>query len=217
MHKRFIAVATLALVVVALAATSAFGSGGRFQLYLVNSGPSSSFYNDSATSDGNCNSIDLASSLSTQPGTSLRQDSVGYLPDPQGVSVFSYTVPAGGGFTIPANANAIVLKLWAFSGDGSCDGQNVNPQTIGWSLVCHGPTCGSVNLVSGPDSGYQDIAIAANTPKNTLQNVHVGVSSPVTVGAGDTITLQFESNTYAPIQWNAPNGAGVSSLSILTG
>jgi hypothetical protein len=71
--------------------------------------------------------------------------------------------------------------------------------------------------VSGPDSGYADITIAANTPKNTLQNIHVGVSSPVTVGAGDTITLKFQSNTYAPIQWNAPNGAGASSLNILTG
>jgi hypothetical protein len=216
MHKRLIAVATLALVAVALAATSAFGGGGRLQLYLVNSGHPSSFYNDSASSDGNCDRIDLASSLSTQPGTSLRQDSVGYLPDTQGVSGLSYTVPAGGGFTIPTSTDAIVLKLWAFSGDGSCDGQNVHPQTIGWSLVCSGPTCGSVKLVSGPDNGYQNITIAANTPKNTLQNVHVAVSSPVTVGAGDTITLQFQSNTYAPIQWNAPNGAGVSSLNILT-
>jgi hypothetical protein len=216
MQKRLIALATLALVVVALAATSAFGGGGRLQLYLVNSGPSSSFYNDSASTDGDCSRIDLASSLSTQPGTSLRQDSVGYLPDTQGVSVFSYTVPAGHGFAIPVSTDAIVLKLWAFSGDGSCDKQNVNPQTIGWSLVCNGPTCGSVNLVGGPDNGYQDITIAANTPKNTLQNVHVGVSSRVTVGAGDTITLQFESNYYAPIQRNAPNGAGVSSLNILT-
>jgi hypothetical protein len=216
MHKRLILVATLALAVVALAATSAFGGGGRLQLYLVNSGPSSSFYNDSLASDGSCGRIDLASSLSTHPGTGLRQDSVGYLPDVQGVSSLSYTVPAGSGFTIPVSTDAIVLKLWAFSGDGTCDGQNVNPQTIGWSLSCSGPTCGLVSLVSGPDSGYQDITIAANTPKNTLQNLHVGVSSPVTVGAGDTITLKFQSNTYAPIQWNASNGAGVSSLNILT-
>lgn len=217
MHKRLFALATVALVAVALAATSAFGGGGRLQLYLVNSGPSSSFYNDSSSSDGNCSRIDLASSLSTTPGTSLRQDSVGYLGDvAQGVSVLSYTVPAGGGFTIPANTDAIVLKLWSFSGDGSCDGQNVNPQTIGWSLACNGPTCGSVNLVSGPDSGYQDITVAPNTPINTLQNVHVGVPAPVTVGAGDTITLKFESNYYVPIQWNAPNGPGVSYLNILT-
>lgn len=217
MHKRLITMATIALAVVALAATSAFGGGGgRLQLYLVNSGPTSGFYNDSLTTDGGCGRLALASSLSTSPGTSLRTDSVGYLPDVQ-VSSLSYTVPAGGGFTIPASADAIVLKLWAYSGDGTCDGQNVNPQTIGWSVDCNGPTCGSVHLVSGPDSGYADIAIAANTPKNTLQNIHVGVSSPVNVGAGDTITLKFQSNTYAPIQWNAPNGAGASSLNILTG
>ena len=217
MKKRLLAVAVVVLAVaVALGATSAFGGGGQFQLYLVNSGPSSSFYNDSLAADGNCSRIDLASSLSTQPGAKLRQDSVGYLPDPQGVSIFSYTVPAGGGFTIPANSNAIMLKLWAFSGDGTCDGQNTSPQAIGWSLACSGPTCGSVSLVSGPDSGYQDISIPAGTPINTLQNAHFGVPSPVTVGAGDTISLKFQSNTYAPIQWNAPNGAGVSVLSILT-
>jgi len=213
MHKRLMIVATLALAVVALGASSAFGGGGRFDLYLVNSGPSSSFYNDSSSSDGNCDRTDLASSLSTQPGTSLRQDSVGFLPDGHGPSTFSYTVPAGGGFTIPVNANAIKLKLWAYSGDGSCDGQNVNPQTIEWSLDCSGPTCGSVSLSGG---GYQSITIPANTPKNTLQNVHFGVSSAVKVGAGDTISLKFTSDFYAPIQWNARNGAGVSSLSILT-
>ncbi len=213
MHKRLVTVATLALAVVALGATSAFGGGGRLQLYLVNSGPSSSFYNDSSSSDGNCGRTDLASSLSTQPGTSLRQDSVGFLPDGHGPSTFSYTMPAGGGFTIPVSSDAIVLKLWAYSGDGTCDAQNVNSQTIEWSLDCSGPTCGSVSLSGG---GYQSITIPANTPKNTLQNVHFGVSSPVRVGAGDTISLKFTSDFYAPIQWNAPRGAGVSSLNILT-
>jgi len=70
--------------------------------------------------------------------------------------------------------------------------------------------------VSLSGGGYQSITIPANTPKNTLQNVHFGVSSPVRVGAGDTISLKFTSDFYAPIQWNAPRGAGVSSLNILT-
>jgi hypothetical protein len=214
MYKRIITAATLAFVVaVALGATSALGGGGRFDLYLVNSGPSSSFYNDSAPADGNCDRQDLASSLSTQHGTSLRQDSVGYVPDGHGPSTFSYTVPAGGGFTIKANPNAIMLKLWAFSGDGTCDGQNNATQIISWRLDCSGPTCGTVSL----SGGYQDIKIAGGTPINTLQNVHYGVSSPVKVGAGDTLSLEFTSDFYAPIQWNAANGPGVSSLSILTG
>ena len=59
MVKRIIAVAMLALVaVVASGAASAFGGGGgRLQLYLVNSGPDTRFYNDSAAADGDCNSI----------------------------------------------------------------------------------------------------------------------------------------------------------------
>jgi hypothetical protein len=214
MKKRLLAVATLVLTIaIAVVATSAFGGGGRFQLYLVNAGPSSSFYNDSVSADGNCDRGDLQSSLSTHPGTGIRQDSVGYLPDGHGPSTFSYTVPAGGAFTIKADSDTIMLKLWAFSGDGTCDGANTITQIISWSLDCNGPTCGSVNLSGG---GYQDLAIAAGTPINTLQNVHFGVSSPVKVGVGDTLSLKFTSNYYAPIQWNAANGAGVSVLSILT-
>ena len=139
---------------------------------------------------------------------------MGFIPDGHGPSTFSYTVPAGPGFTIPANSNAIMLKLWAFSGDRSCDSPGTpGTQVIQWSLNCSGPTCGSVSLSGG---GYQPIQIAAGTPINTLQNVHFGVSSPVKVGAGDVISLTFTSDFYAPIQWNAPNGAGVSVLSILT-
>jgi hypothetical protein len=45
----------------------------------------------------------------------------------------------------------------------------------------------------------------------------VGLSAPVTVGAGDTITLRLRSPVFfEPIQWSAPNGPGVSYLSILT-
>ena len=77
-----------------------------------------------------------------------------------------------------------------------------------------GPTCGAVSLTGGE----QLLNVPAGTPINTLFNVHVGVSSPVTVGAGDKITLVLRSpQYYVPIQWSAPNGPGVSSLSILTG
>ena len=215
MKKRLLALVTLILAVaVAVGAASAFGGGGRFQLYLVNAGTPSSFYSDSLTADGNCDRHDIPSSLSTRPGTGLRQDSVGYLPDGHGPSTFSYTIPTGGGFTIPANTDAIMLKLWAFSGDRSCDSASTpGTQVIQWSLDCSGPTCGSVSLSGG---AYQPIQITAGTPINTLQNVHFGLSSPVKVGAGDTISLKFTSDFYAPIQWNATNGAGVSMLSILT-
>jgi hypothetical protein len=212
MKKRLLAAAMLALAVaVAVGATSAFGGGGRFQLYLVNAGPASSVYNDSATADGTCGQFTTPSSLSTMPGTGRRQDSVGYAGEAAGPSTFSYTVPAGGAFTIPVSTDAIVLKLWAFSGDGTCGGQN-GAQVISWSLDCSGPTCGSVSL----SGGYQPIAIPAGTPINTLQNVHYGVSSPVRVGVGDTLSLKFTSDTWATFQWNAPNGQGVSVLSLLT-
>jgi hypothetical protein len=77
MYKRLIIAAALALTAaVALGVTGAFGKdGGRLELYLVNSGPSTHFYNDSAAADGNCNPI-LAkpASLSPSKGTSLQQD-----------------------------------------------------------------------------------------------------------------------------------------------
>ena len=66
--------------------------------------------------------------------------------------------------------------------------------------------------------GEQRLDVPAGTPVNTLFNVHVGASSPVNVGAGDPITLRLRSPLYClPIQWSAPNGRGVSSLSILAG
>lgn len=221
MKKRLLTLAMLVLVIAGtVGATTASGSCGRFDLYLVNSGPTSPFYNDS-TNDGEpqCDQLNLPSSLSTSPGKHLRQDSVGFIGDSSdpgpGASTFSYTVPARHGFTIKANPNAITLKLWAFSGDRSCDEPGVNDsptQVINWSLECTGPTCGSVDL----SSGYQDITIPEKTPINTLQNVHFGVSSPVKVGAGDTITLRLASDFFAPIQWNAAKGPGASLLSILT-
>ena len=216
MVKRIIAVAMLALVaVVALGAASAFGGGGgRLQLYLVNSGPDTRFYNDSAAADGNCNSIPAkAASLSLTPGTSLQQDNPYGSSSNLNGSVLSYTVPAGGGFTIKSNDSSIMLKIWSFSGDGTCPDQG-GDQSFLWSVDCAGPTCGAVSLTGGE----QLLNVPAGTPINTLFNVHVGVSSPVTVGAGDKITLVLRSpQYYVPIQWSAPNGPGVSSLSILTG
>ena len=113
MVKRIIAVAMLALVaVVALGAASAFGGGGgRLQLYLVNSGPDTRFYNDSAAADGNCNSIPAkAASLSLTPGTSRQQDNPYGSSSNLNGSVLSYTVPAGGGFTIKSNDSSIMLQ-----------------------------------------------------------------------------------------------------------
>jgi hypothetical protein len=216
MYKRTIAAATLALAAaVALSATAAFGKGGgRLDLYLVNAGPNTRFFNDSAAADGNCDPIlAKAASLSLSRGTSLQQDNPdGSSSDPARASVFSYTVPAGDGFTVPANANSIMLKMWTFSGDGSCPDQD-GDQSFFWKVDCAGPTCGSVSLTDG----YQELFVPAGTPINTLFNVHAGVSSPVTVGAGDTITLSLRSPLYyLPIQWSAPNGPGVSYVSILT-
>jgi hypothetical protein len=217
MSKRILAALTVGLVAaVALSATGAFGKGGgRLELYLVNSGPDSRFYNDSSAADGNCDPVPTKpASLSTSKGTSRQQDNPdGSSANPARASVFSYTVPAGGAFTIPRNENSIMLKIWTFSGDGSCPDQNL-AQFFLWSVDCTGPTCGSVSL----SGGEQQLNVPAGTPINTLFNVHVGPSSPVTVGAGDTITLRLRSPLYyLPIQWSAPNGPGVSSLSILTG
>lgn len=217
MYTRILAAATLALTVaVALGATSAFGKdGGRLKLYLVNSGPNTRFYNDSAAADGNCDPI-LAkpASLSLTRGTSLQQDNPdGSSSNPARASVFSYTVPTGGGFTVKSDTDSIVLKLWTFSGDGTCPDQG-GDQSFFWRVDCAGPTCGAVSLTGG----YQELFVPAGTPINTLFNLHVGVSSPISVGAGDTITLSLRSPLYyLPIQWSAPNGPGVSYLSILTG
>jgi hypothetical protein len=217
MYKRILAAAALALTAaVALGATGAFGkNGGRLELYLVNSGPNTRFYNDSAAADGNCNPI-LAkpASLSLTRGTSLQQDNPdGSSSNPARASVFSYTVPTGGGFTVKSDTDSIVLKLWTFSGDGTCPDQG-GDQFFFWRVDCAGPTCGAVSLTGG----YQQLSVPAGTPTNTLFNLHVGVSSPISVGAGDTITLSLRSPLYyLPIQWSAPKGPGVSYLSILTG
>lgn len=128
-------------------------------------------------------------------------------------SVFSYTVPTGGGFTVKSDTDSIVLKLWTFSGDGTCPDQG-GDQFFFWRVDCAGPTCGAVSLTGG----YQELFVPAGTPINTLFNLHVGVSSPISVGAADTITLSLRSPLYyLPIQWSAPKGPGVSYLSILTG
>jgi hypothetical protein len=218
MHKRIIAAATLALALaVGFGVTSAFGKdGGQLELYLVNSGEPTRFFNDStAEGAGDCGPI-LAkpASLSLTKGTSRQQDNPdGSSSNPARASVFSYVVPTGGGFTVKQGTDSIKLKMWTFSGDGTCPDQG-GDQSFFWKADCTGLTCGAVSLTGGE----RELSVPAGTPINTLFNVHVGVSSPVNVGAGDTITLSLRSPVYyLPIQWSAPNGPGVSSLSILRG
>jgi len=118
---------------------------------------------------------------------------------------------------VPASPDAVVLKLWAFSGDGTCDGQS-DDQAIDWRVSCSG-TCGSNVSLTGAGQvakpGWQAFDVPAGTPVNTLFNDHAGPSLQVDVGDGDVITLELSADTWAGIQWSAPNGAGASSLSIL--
>lgn len=214
--RKCILLSTSLLVALALSltATSAVAAGGRLQLNLVNSGPSTAFYNESITTDGNCSQIAKPASLSTGRGTSVQFDSPGYrfeTDTPAHPSVLSYVVPAGGRFTIPANPNALMFKIWAYSGDGTCGGQ-LEDQRLEWRVDCSGPTCGSASLTGG----WQSFAVPAGTPVNTLFNVHFARSSAVAVGAGDTISLQLSADTWVGMQWSARNGPGASYLSILT-
>lgn len=224
MKKRILLSAVL-LVTAALSLTiaSALGAGGRLQLYLVNSGPATEFYNDSVPVDGDCGQISKPASLAPTAGTAagVQYDSPGYAFGSESPSVFSYTVPAGGAFKVPASPDAVVLKLWSFSGDGSCPGQT-GDQSVDWRVLCSGPTCGSdVSLTgpgqSAPKAGWQNFSLPAGTPSNTLFNVHAGPSSAISVGIGDVIRLELSADTWAGIQWNAQNGAGSSSVSILRG
>jgi hypothetical protein len=209
-------IVTLAL---GLTSASAIGAGGRLQLTLVNSGPQAEFYPVKPATHAHCiPSFLKPASLSTRSGTGVQLDSPGYAFGSEAPSRFSYTVPAGSGFTVPASTDAVVLKLWAFSGDGTCDGQ-LGDQTIDWRVLCSG-TCGSdVSLTgpgqTGPKAGWQTFGVPAGTPLNTLANNHAGPSSRVAVSAGDVITLEVSADTWAGIQWSAPNGAGASSLMIL--
>jgi hypothetical protein len=210
----------VALVVTALAVivSGAFAAGGRLQLYLVNSGPDTAFYNESVTVDGDCEQIARPASLSTSKGAGGQFDSPGYSfgssPHP---SAFSYTVPAGRGFTVKPNSNAVILKLWAFSGDGTCDGQLAD-QTVDWRVLCSG-ACGSAVSLTGAGQtakpGWQALELPAGTTGSTLFNEHAGPSSTVTVSPGDVITLELSADTWAGIHWSAPNGQGASSISIL--
>jgi hypothetical protein len=220
MRRRILAsAAVLVTLALGLTMTSALGAGGRLQLYLVNSGPQTTFYNESVPTDGDCDSFLKPASLSTSKGTATQFDSPGYaFGSSPHASTFSYTVPAGGGFTVPANPDTVILKLWSFSGDGTCDGQ-LGDQSIDWRVYCSG-SCGSNVSLSGPGqsapkAGWQSFAVPAGTPINSLFNDHAGPSSAVAVGAGDTITLELSADTWAGIQWSAANGGGVSSLSIL--
>jgi hypothetical protein len=193
------------------------GAGGRLQLYLVNSGPDTSFYNESVPTDGNCSPITKPGSLSTKPGTSAQFDSPGYAFGTETPSTLSYTVPAGGGFTVPANPNAVILKLWAYSGDGTCTGQD-GAQAVDWRAYCSG-SCGSEVSLTGPGqtgdkAGFQKLDVPAGAKTSTLFNEHTGPTSAVKVSAGDVIPLILSADTWAGINWSAPNGKGVSLLSI---
>jgi hypothetical protein len=214
--------ALLVTLALSLAIASAFAAGGRLQLYLVNSGPDTTFYNESMNTDGDCDPYLKPASLSPSRGAGIQYDSPGYAftgdPAEAHPSAFSYTVPAGGGFTVPASTDAVMLKLWAFSGDGSCGGQD-GDQTVDWRVYCSGATCGSNVSLTGAGQldkpGWQEFDVPAGTPTNSLFNDHAGPSSAVQVGAGDVITLELSADTWAGIQWSASKGAGASNLSIL--
>jgi hypothetical protein len=216
--RTLLTAAVLAIAALCLTLASAFGAGGPLHLYLVNSGPQTTFYNESVPADGNCDSYLKPASLSTNRGTGAQFDSPGYaFGSSPHASTFSYSIPAGGGFTVPANPDSVILKLWSYSGDGSCDGQ-LDDQSVDWRVYCSG-TCGSNVSLTGagqgaPKAGWQSFDVPAGTPTNSLFNDHAGPSSAVTVGAGDVITLELSADTWAGIQWSAPNGAGASSLSI---
>jgi hypothetical protein len=208
----------IALVVTAAAVivSGAFAAGGRLQLYLVNAGPDSSVYNESVTVDGNCDQVFKATSLSTSKGTGLQSDSPGYAFESTGASLFSYTVPAGRGFKVKPNKNAVILKLWTSSGDGTCTGQT-GDQVIDWRVLCNGGCGADVPLTgaAGQDKpGYQALQVPAGTAR-ALANDHAGPDSTVTVNPGDVITLELTADTWSVFLWNAPNGQGVSDVSIL--
>lgn len=216
-RRTLFAVALVVLAAVGLTAVSPVGAGGRLQLYLVNAGPQGAFYNESVPADGNCDPTTHAASLSTKTGTAGQFDSPGYAFGGETPSRFSYTVPAGAGFTVPANRNAVMLKMWAFSGDGSCRGQT-GDQVIDWFARCSG-SCGSNVSLTGPGqtgdkAGFQALKVPAGTRISKLFNEHAGPSSPVKVGAGDVITLVLSADTWAGIHWSAPNGQGASNISI---
>ena len=190
------------------------------QLYLVNSGPATEFYHVSVAANGDCDPVQKPASLSTSAGTGVQYDSPGYAfsPATDTPSRFSYTVPAGGGFTVPANPNAVILKLWTFSGDGTCPGQ-LEDQSIDWRVLCSG-TCGTDVSLTGAGQvakpGWQAFDLPAGTPVNSLFSEHAGPPAGVQVYAGDVITLEVSADTWAGIQWSAPNGPGTSSLMIRT-
>lgn len=217
---------TAVLVAIALTMTTAgaSGAGGRLQLNLVNTGSATTFYPPSGPDQDACEvTYEKPASLSTTAGTDVQFDSPGYAfttdPNDAHQSTFSYIVPTGGGFSVPASSDAVILKLWSFSGDGTCFGQD-GDQIIDWRVLCSGPTCGTDVSLTGAGQnvdkpGWQAFDVPAGTPVNSLFNDHAGPSSKVTVGAGDVIRLEVSADTWAIIQWSAPRGAGASFLSIL--
>ena len=222
---RLLSATVLVTVALSLTSASTLGAVGRLQLYLVNSGPNTTFYPLTGASRAECDTpFQKPASLSTSHGTSAQKDSPGYAftTDPLDAipSTFSYTVPADGGFTVRASPDAVVLKLWALSGDGSCPGQ-LTDQTVDWRVLCSG-SCGTAVSLTGagqapPKAGWQALGVPAGTPVNSLFNAHAGPLSNVKVGGGDVITLELSADTWVGIHWSAPKGAGLSSLSILGG
>ncbi len=194
----FVAASMLTL---SFASSFAVRDTGRLDLFMVNSGASTTFFNDSVTADGNCSPFSAPASLSLSQGTSLRQDTLaGGLG-----TVLSFTSDRS--FTVPANPNAVILKLWAFSGDTTCPGQTP-PQPISWEVTCTGSCGTAVSLTGGPQTFTVGSTLA-------LFNEHAGPATSISVAAGDTITLALGCPGFPPIQWNAPNGQGVSGISIL--
>jgi hypothetical protein len=203
--KRSLLKAVSVSIALALGFGAASAQAATLRLQLVNSGPATVFFQDSFP----CSIESLPAELSTQPGTSRRQDSPGSATARVGASVFSYT--AAGAFIVPAGTDAVVLRLWAFSGDGSCPDQT-SDATMSWRLDCSGPKCGSVSLTNG----WQDFVIPAGTPQGTLMTEAAANVSADHVGVGDTLTLQLSTPSFAGFSWNAPSGVGDSSVAITT-
>ena len=194
-----VSAALLALVAVVIAATFGVTGGmagsARTTMHLVNAGPDTTVW---GAGGGNCDAFLTPASLSAATGTGLRQESV------EG-TFFSYVVDTA--FTIPKK-NAISFKAWWSSGDGTCPGQ-AGDQVVNWQVTCNGPTCGSTNL-----TGPRSFTVPAGTVAPTAFSVTGAPPSDVSVGVGDTITIQLGSAEWPVMSWNAPKGVGASFVAI---
>ena len=102
----------------------ASGGAGTVQLYPVNSGPNTRFNNESARSRWQLklNTRQSRVSVSYAGDESLAGQSLRLIVQSGRVRAL-VTVPAGGGFTIKTNDSSIMVKIWSFSGDGTCPDQ----------------------------------------------------------------------------------------------